>query len=207
MTYDAPRMPEAREGAILRTVEFQCYTCASPAWRQCPRCRAVFCPDHGDETCLRCGGRRRRLSLPRPALVSSGLFRGSLLAAAVVGAIQFGPGLMGVGSSAVATPAPTRLAAPATLTPASTPTATPRPSPTSTPTPTPTATASPSPTATPPPPTPTPRPKAIPYVVRPGDSLRSIADRFGLSAETLAAYNGITDPDLIRVGQTIQIPQ
>jgi rare lipoprotein A len=41
------------------------------------------------------------------------------------------------------------------------------------------------------------------YVVRPGDTLSSIAAQFGTSVHDLAAANGIPDPDFISVGQKI----
>lgn len=44
------------------------------------------------------------------------------------------------------------------------------------------------------------------YTVEAGDTLGLIADRFGLTLEQLVAFNGITDPNLIAVGQVLQIP-
>ncbi len=44
------------------------------------------------------------------------------------------------------------------------------------------------------------------YVVRPGDTLGSIAARFGVSASALARANGITNPDRIYIGQNLVIP-
>ena len=45
------------------------------------------------------------------------------------------------------------------------------------------------------------------YVVRPGDTLSSIAARNGLMLSVLARANGIAAPYLIRVGQRLTIPQ
>lgn len=43
--------------------------------------------------------------------------------------------------------------------------------------------------------------------IRPNDTLQSIANHFGISAEAIAYSNGITDPNIAaRVGQEIQIP-
>lgn len=44
------------------------------------------------------------------------------------------------------------------------------------------------------------------YTVEAGDTLFEIAQRFGLTLEELIAYNGITDPNLLEVGQVLLIP-
>lgn len=44
------------------------------------------------------------------------------------------------------------------------------------------------------------------YTVKKGDTLASIAKKYGTTYQKLAAYNGIKNPDLIRVGQKIKIP-
>jgi LysM repeat protein len=44
------------------------------------------------------------------------------------------------------------------------------------------------------------------YVVRPGDTLGSIAARHGVSATAIARANGIKNPDRIYVGQNLVIP-
>ena len=46
----------------------------------------------------------------------------------------------------------------------------------------------------------------FPYVVKKGDSLGSIASRFGVKLSTLASRNAITSPNLIKIGQKIIIP-
>jgi len=46
----------------------------------------------------------------------------------------------------------------------------------------------------------------IPYLVRKGDSLSSIASRFGVSQSALSSRNGISSPNLIKIGQKIIIP-
>lgn len=43
------------------------------------------------------------------------------------------------------------------------------------------------------------------YVVRSGDTLYSIAWRHGLDPDRLAAWNGLANPDLIRVGQRLRL--
>jgi LysM repeat protein len=58
----------------------------------------------------------------------------------------------------------------------------------------------PSPTSTPTPPTST-----TTYVVQPGDTLTRIAAKFGVTVNQLVRINNIQDPNLIRVGQVLQI--
>ena len=72
------------------------------------------------------------------------------------------------------------------------------------------------PTAIPPtavPPTSAPAPTTAPatggettYTVQRGDTLYSIARRYGTTVEAIASANGITNPNLIRVGQKLTIP-
>ena len=45
------------------------------------------------------------------------------------------------------------------------------------------------------------------YTVKAGDTLSSIAAKYGTTYQALAAYNGISDPNVIRVGQVLKIPQ
>lgn len=45
------------------------------------------------------------------------------------------------------------------------------------------------------------------YVVRSGENLSSIAYKFGVSTNDLASYNQISDPNRLRPGQTLTIPQ
>jgi flagellum-specific peptidoglycan hydrolase FlgJ len=43
------------------------------------------------------------------------------------------------------------------------------------------------------------------YVVQPGDTVRTIAQQFGVSNETIIWENDLTDPDLVVSGQTLEI--
>lgn len=113
------------------------------------------------------------------------------------------------------TPTPVPMVPTATPTPQPpTPVPTPLP-PTPTPTvvrPTPTPMAVP-PTSTPVPPTPTAvaavaaGTSGVVYTVQPGDDWYQIARRFGITMEALAAYNGHSPQDVLRVGQRLRIPQ
>lgn len=97
-----------------------------------------------------------------------------------------------------------------TLTP--TLTATPEPTATSEPTPTLEPTPEPTPTLEPTPePTPTPEPPAAGprrYTVQAGDTLRAIAERFGVTIEAILQANNLTPAqgDNLRVGQELVIP-
>jgi LasA protease len=44
------------------------------------------------------------------------------------------------------------------------------------------------------------------YTVQPGDTLGSIADRFGIPVEDLMRLNGLTDPNWLSVGQVLLLP-
>jgi LysM repeat protein len=44
------------------------------------------------------------------------------------------------------------------------------------------------------------------HIVQPGDNLFRIGLRYGFTYQELAAYNGITNPDSLTVGQQIKIP-
>jgi LysM repeat protein/3D (Asp-Asp-Asp) domain-containing protein len=44
------------------------------------------------------------------------------------------------------------------------------------------------------------------HTVEPGETLRSIADLYGVSTETVLAANAIDDPDLLQVGQHLVVP-
>ena len=71
------------------------------------------------------------------------------------------------------------------------------------------------PTLAPPTPTPLPTPTAVPsptprattYVVKPGDELRHIAAEYGVDIFALIKANDIPNPDSLRVGQELRIPE
>jgi LysM repeat protein len=100
--------------------------------------------------------------------------------------------------SAVVSAAASQAVAPSAATsPAANPSITPAPTPVVTPTP------------TPPPPTTAPSvapPGTQTYRVKAGDTLTSIAARFGVSVAELQSLNGIKDPRLLQIGQVLRIP-
>jgi LysM repeat protein len=105
-------------------------------------------------------------------------------------------------TSVSAVAAPTVMAT-STLSSTATPTATPEIIPT--PTVTETATEAPTLTSTPTE-TATPKPQPGVYVVKAGDTLITIAQQVDRDVDALAAYNKISDPTTIYVGQKLQIP-
>lgn len=58
-----------------------------------------------------------------------------------------------------------------------------------------------------PPPPPPPAPPQETYVVQPGDTLSDIGAKLGVDWREIARVNGISDPDLIYVGQVLRIPR
>ncbi len=88
--------------------------------------------------------------------------------------------------------------------PSATPASSPTPSPSESPSPPPTAMPSPSASAGAVPST-QPSPGRT-YTVRSGDTLVTIAARFGSTVKAIAAANGLSDPRLIRIGQVLVIP-
>ncbi len=55
-------------------------------------------------------------------------------------------------------------------------------------------------------PPPPPQQNVITYVIRPGDTLSSIASAFGTTVQAIASYNSIWNPNYIYWGMVIQIP-
>ncbi len=93
-----------------------------------------------------------------------------------------------------------------TVTPTVVPTATPLPAlPIVTPTPPPPSLLAPTPTVVPAAPV-TPG-SGTTYVVQPGDTLYSIAVRFGVSLQALIEANRIEDPNQLQAGQVLVIPR
>ena len=181
-----------------------CYACGRDAIHRCPRCAKPYCDQHGSELCAACQD-------PSSAIPSGALFRGALLALLVASVLALWllirpPGADDESGAQAGQPSGTR-------SPVATSTARPSVAPTGTPgiSPTPGGTpgASPTPGGTPTPvPSPTPEPSPFEeYTVQQGDSLSSIAQQFGTTADELARINSITDPNSLSVGQKLQVPR
>jgi LysM repeat protein len=56
------------------------------------------------------------------------------------------------------------------------------------------------------PPTSTVSPEDRFYRIQPGDTLAIIAERYGVSIQSIVTLNALSDPDAIQAGQTIEIP-
>ena len=172
-----------------------CYLCDNEASQRCPRCGNPYCGDHGEDLCADCLN-------PVNAAPSGAFFRTSLLALLLGSVLALWllvrpPGLPGDSSGVVipeASPQPaTPTASPAPATPVADATAEPTPTAAATPT------AVPTPTAEPPAP--------IEYTVVDGDTWYGIAEAYGVDAESLAAFNGLTLDDFLQPGQVLTIPQ
>jgi len=108
--------------------------------------------------------------------------------------------------SGIPSPALTSTPAPASTTaPAATPSPNRSASPPATPSPTifaiPSPTASATPTATP-----SPSPTPVVHIVKPGESLTSIAARYGVTPQAIRRANHLKSANLLRIGQKLVIP-
>ena len=55
-------------------------------------------------------------------------------------------------------------------------------------------------------PVPTPRTESVWYVVQAGDSISGIAERFGIGPHQLQSANGVVNPNVVGVGQLLEVP-
>lgn len=135
-------------------------------------------------------------------LASPLLFRGTMLALVVGILLVIGPNLFGRLGVPVPAPAIAKATTPGRPTPVATPAA--RPSvivgaP---------ATVEPTPTAiVVPTVTPSPPPNYISHRVASGETLGSIAERYGTTVDVLVRYNGLQNADQVKEGQEIAIPK
>lgn len=185
-----------------------CHYCDQEALRECARCGALYCDEHGEALCVRCED-------PALALPSYRVYRGSLLALLVGTVLAVWLLLTPASSTDADGPAaaavsglleaPTAVASAAPAATATTVAAGPTPSVTPTPVATTTATAVA---------TEAPSLGTIEYTVEPGDTLFSIAELLAPAGADLQAFvdqivaeNGILDVQTISVGEVLRIPQ
>jgi LysM repeat protein len=182
-----------------------CYACGRDAIHRCPRCAKPYCEEHGGELCAACQD-------PSSAIPSGALFRGALLALLVASVLALWllirpPGADDESGAQAGQPSVTRTPTATTARPS--PSVAPTGTPGISPTPGGTPGVSPTPGGTPTPaPSPTPEPSPFQeYTIQQGDSLSSIAQQFGTTADELARINSITDPNSLSVGQKLQVPR
>lgn len=182
----------------------ECYACDREAPHRCPRCANPYCEEHGDNLCAACLD-------PAGVTPSRTVFRVSLFGLLATSVLALwllvrppalpneSPGLLLPQPSPepAVTASPTPAALPSEETPE-------LPSPTASPAQTPTPEPTPEPA---PQPTPEPTPAFIEYVVEEGDTWFGIAELFGVDAEQLAAFNGLTLDDVLHPGDVLAIPQ
>lgn len=172
----------------------RCHYCDRPAEEQCPTCGRLFCPDHGEDVCLRC-------MAPASATPGATVYRGSLLALVAGTAVA----LYLIVSPPASEGAPGNVRTFPTPTPAVVATATPTPAGQPSPNTTGTAPATPGGTpgaAT----TGTPTPATQTYTVEAGDTLEEIAARFGTDVATLQQLNPGVTPENLQAGGALVVP-
>ncbi len=175
----------------------ECFVCGLEASQRCPRCGNPYCAEHGSDLCATCLD-------PLNAAPSQTVFRVTLFGLLAVCVLALWllvrpPSLPGESSSvavSTTTPAPSSLQS----SPAASPTGRPGGSPAATPA----ATVAPTPAPTP---APTAAPGPLHYTVQANDTWIGIAEAFGVDAENLAAYNGLTLNDVVHPGDVLLIPQ
>jgi len=179
----------------------ECYACDQAATRQCPRCARAYCPEHGADYCADCLD-------PLNAAPSGAVFRASLFGLLIASVLALWllvrpPSVPGDGGPIVR-PQPTPQVTPAGTRPPGAPTT----RPTATPAPSGEPAATPSPGVAPAEETPVPTQGGpLQYTVQEGDTWFGIAEAYGVSAEDLAAVNGLTLDDFLHPGDVIVIPQ
>ncbi len=174
-----------------------CYYCERVAEEECSTCGRLYCPEHGEDVCLRC-------MAPESVAPSAKMYRGSILAlvvATLVAVFLFvRPPESKSHNDALRTVSTSTPSFGATATATKPGTA-------------PAGTATPARTATPSSTAGTPAVAASPtaggqrtYIVEGGDTLSDIAVRFGTTVDAIVALNPGLDPDALRIGAELRIP-
>lgn len=180
-----------------------CYACGEPAEGECLVCGKAFCRLHGDRLCTQCSEQDEieRRAEAYEGLPSPLFFRGALAIAILAVILEIGwDAYRSVsGSPAQYYAVPTTIGVVQNPTPQSLPTPQTQPTPQSTPQPTPV------------PPKQTPEPPAataaavVRYTVQSGDTLETIASKFGVTWQAVQAANNV-DPSRLQIGQSLVIP-
>ncbi len=179
-----------------------CYYCERVAEEECPTCGRLYCPEHGEDVCLRC-------MAPESVAPSAKMYRGSILAlvvATMVAVFLFvrppesksnndalrtvSTSTPSFGATATATRQGIVLPGAKTATPQTQATGTPVPG-------SPTASA----TAVTPPPG-----GERKYTVKAGDTLSEIATQFNTTVEAIVALNPGLNPNTLAIGAELKIP-
>lgn len=169
-----------------------CHYCDEAAELQCPTCGRLYCPDHGDDVCVRC-------MAPESAIPSAALYRGSLLTLVVVSVIAVYLFLSPPSDDSAAS----EPRAVATQPPAATqlPTRNPAAQPTAASSTTPSTQASPTAGASP-----TRSTGSRTHTVVSGDTLFGIAAQYGVTAEEIQAANPGVSFEPLALGEVLVIP-
>ena len=177
-----------------------CHYCDRPAEEECPTCGRLYCPEHGEDVCLRC-------MAPESAVPSALVYRGSILTLVVATLVTVfllvrPPADKGQASLVRELPTNTpAISATATPTPPRTTTQpaggdeTPQPTP-GTPEGSPTANGTAEPTAT---------AGTNVHVVQSGDTLSGIAAQYDTTVEELERLNPGIDANL-NIGDEVIVP-
>ena len=179
-----------------------CHYCDREADEECPTCGRLYCPEHGEDVCLRC-------MAPESAAPSALAYRGSL--AALVLATLITVFLLVRPPESKSEGDNVRLAA--TSTPAVAATATPTRQGGNTPATTRTAVASTTAQASAtvagsPSPAGSPTASAATYTVQAGDTLSGIAAKNNTTIKDLINANpGISETTPLQIGQVLKLPQ
>lgn len=182
--------------------EPQCHYCDRPAEAECPTCGRLYCPEHGEDVCLRC-------LAPESATPSALAFRGSIVALLVGTAVAVFLVISPPESKSKADPGRTVTTPTTAVGATATPTragVSPTPQRTASPQASPTAAGSPTPagsaTAVP---SPTPGGERT-YTVQAGDTLSGVAAEFGTTVEAIEALNPGVKAETLQIGAVLKIP-
>lgn len=190
-----------RPDTVGQMADPTCYYCERPAEEECPTCGRLYCPEHGEDVCLRC-------MAPESVAPSARMYRGSILA--LVAATFVAVFLFVRPPESKSHNDALRTVSTSTPSFGATATATRQgivlPGKTATPQTQPAGTAVPgSPTAAPTAVSPTPGGLRS-YTVKAGDTLSDIATQFNTTVDAIVALNPGLNPNALAIGAELKIP-